>query len=49
VRAKRDPGRCFLKAGWRRVGTTRGGLVVLRLSPCPQPLASSLEQGDLFA
>lgn len=37
VRKKRDPGRCFLRADWTRVGETRGGLVVLRLSPCPQP------------
>lgn len=37
VRKKRDPGRCFLRAGWRRVGETRSGLHVLRLSPCPQP------------
>ncbi len=29
VRRKRDPGRCFLKAGWRRVGMRRG-LVVLQ-------------------
>lgn len=39
VRRKRDPGRCFLRAGWTRVGETRGGLVILRLSPCPQPVA----------
>lgn len=29
VRPKRDPGRCFLRAGWRRAGMTRGGLVIL--------------------
>lgn len=29
TRRKRDPGRCFLRAGWRRVGLVRG-LVVLR-------------------
>jgi len=29
VRAKRDPGRCFLRAGWHRCGTTKGGLVIL--------------------
>ncbi len=29
VRRKRDPGRCFLRAGWRRRGITKGGLVVL--------------------
>lgn len=31
VRRKRDPGRCYLRAGFRRVGTTRGGLVALQL------------------
>lgn len=35
VRHKRDPGRCFLKAGWTRIGMTAGGhgrnqLVVLQ-------------------
>lgn len=29
VRHKRDPGRCFLKAGWQRCGTSKGGLVIL--------------------
>lgn len=24
-----NPGYCFLKAGWRRCGTTKGGLVIL--------------------
>ena len=28
VRHKRDPGRCFLRAGWRRIGVSRRGLVV---------------------
>lgn len=30
VRKKRDPGACFLHAGWTRVGVTGGGLVLLR-------------------
>lgn len=29
VRRKRDPGRCFRRAGWRPCGTTKGGLVIL--------------------
>jgi hypothetical protein len=29
TRHKRDPGRCFRKAGWRPCGFTRGGLVIL--------------------
>lgn len=32
VRSKRDPGRCFLRAGWRTVGVRRG-LVVLEAPP----------------
>lgn len=48
VRRKRDPGRCYLKAGFKNVGHTQGGLVVLQLKPddmpCPQPaLGSQLE------
>jgi hypothetical protein len=30
VRRKRDPGRCFLRAGWTVVGTTKSGLLVLQ-------------------
>jgi len=33
VRHKRDPGRCFLKAGWRRCGTSKGGLIILERLP----------------
>lgn len=46
VRPKRDPGRCFLRAGWRVIGTTAGSrrsdapLVVLGLAAAdfPAPL-----------
>ena len=31
VRHKRDPGRCFLRAGFRHVGETKGGLVALQI------------------
>lgn len=47
VRGKRDPGYCFLKAGFRNVGATKGGLVALQLLPedmpeaCPIPFALS--------
>lgn len=33
TRRKRDPGRCFLRAGWKRIGEVRG-LVVLE-APAP--------------
>ena len=29
VRPKRDPGRCFLRAGWRRCGASKEGLLLL--------------------
>lgn len=29
TRRKRDPGRCFVQAGWRRAGVSASGLVVL--------------------
>jgi hypothetical protein len=32
TRRKRDPGRCYRKAGWSLVGETKGGLVALRLT-----------------
>jgi hypothetical protein len=37
VRHKRDAGRCFLRAGWTRIGTTAAGLVVLHQSPAAMP------------
>jgi hypothetical protein len=40
VRHKRDPGRCFRKAGWRHVGWTKSGHLVLQLLPCDMPSAS---------
>lgn len=33
VRKKRDFGRCYLRAGFENVGTTKGGLVALQLRP----------------
>ena len=50
IRHKRDPGRCFRKAGWQQVGLTKGGLVVLQLLPCDMPpaLPASGTQLSLF-
>jgi hypothetical protein len=39
VRHKRDPGRCYLRAGFSRVGETKGGLVALQLLPVDMPSA----------
>lgn len=51
VRHKRDPGRCYLRAGFRRVGETKGGLVTLQLLPneMPKPDAPLGAQWPLFA
>ena len=37
TRQKRDPGRCYRRAGWQHVGYTRGGLVALQLLPDSMP------------
>ena len=37
TKRKRDPGRCYVKAGFRRVGRTKGGLVALQLIPADMP------------
>lgn len=37
TRHKRDPGRCFRKAGFRPCGWTRGGLFALQLLPHEMP------------
>lgn len=36
VRPKRDPGRCYRRAGWQPAGHTKGGLVALCLQEPPQ-------------
>lgn len=43
VRRKRDPGRCFVKAGFQRVGHTQGGLVALQMLPDTMPEATQIE------
>jgi hypothetical protein len=39
VRRKRDPGRCFRRAGWSVVGQTQSGLVALQQLPAVMPAA----------
>lgn len=39
TRRKRDPGRCYRRAGWHVVGETKGGLVALQQLPHEMPAA----------
>ncbi len=43
VRRKRDPGRCFRKAGWKHVGHTKGGLLAFQQLPSAMPDAAPIE------
>lgn len=38
TRRKRDPGRCYRRAGFEHVGFTKGGLWVLQITPDRMPL-----------
>jgi hypothetical protein len=51
TRRKRDPGRCYRRAGFRPAGHTAGGLVALQLDPAdmPDPLPPIGAQLGLFA
>jgi hypothetical protein len=51
TRRKRDPGRCYRKAGWAHVGHTVGGLWALQQMPdaMPEPIAPYGAQVGLFA
>jgi hypothetical protein len=49
VRHKRDPGRCYLRAGWTLVGTTKGGLLAFQQLPADMPDPIEQDQGALFA
>lgn len=40
TRRKRDPGRCFLRAGWRRTGTSPKGLALF-VAPMPSDWRSA--------
>lgn len=50
TRHKRDPGRCYLRAGFERDGFTKGGLYALRMRPenMPAPRAPLGSQGLLI-
>lgn len=37
TRPKRDPGRCYIKAGFTRCGMTKGGLHAVQLLPASMP------------
>jgi hypothetical protein len=51
VRAKRDPGRCYRKAGFSAAGKTGNGLVILQLRPesMPEPEAPFTRQLELVS
>lgn len=41
TRAKRDPGRCYRRAGFRHVGFTKGGLWAFQMLPADMPEAAA--------
>lgn len=49
VRHKRDPGRCYIRAGFEYDGETLGGLVAVRMRPEHMPEARAPIVGPLFA
>jgi hypothetical protein len=51
TRRKRDPGRCYRKAGFQHVGFTKGGLWALQLVPedMPDPVEPMPKAGTLLA
>lgn len=50
VRHKRDPGRCYRKAGWTHIGFTKGGLWVYQVLPADMPDARPVvREGTLFS
>jgi hypothetical protein len=50
TRRKRDPGRCFRRAGFHVVGSTKGGRIALQLLPAdmPAPQPANGHQPSLF-
>lgn len=49
VRHKRDPGRCYLRAGFRRAGFIMGGLIALQMLPDDMPPEHYPDGAPLFA
>lgn len=51
VRHKRDPGRCYVRAGFKLVGHTKGGLLVFQMLPreMPSAVAPAPAAGQMFA
>jgi hypothetical protein len=47
VRHKRDPGRCYLRAGFKQVGKTKSGLLAFQMIPNDMPAAEA-PKGNLF-
>lgn len=50
VRHKRDPGRCYVRAGFRLVGATKGGLLAFQMLPgaMPEPMEPLPADGALM-
>lgn len=49
TRHKRDPGRCYRKAGWKHVGFSKGGLWTFQQLPSEMPQADYSLVSPLFA
>lgn len=51
VRHKRDPGRCYRRAGFKLVGKTKGGLLTFQMLPqeMPEPRAAVGQSLELVA
>jgi hypothetical protein len=47
IRRKRDPGRCYRRAGWKHVGFTKGGLWVFQQLPDAMPAPDYSTRGLL--
>jgi hypothetical protein len=48
IRKKRDPGRCFKKAGFSQVGMTKKGLIAFKMEPWDMPEPATPAMGPLF-